>query len=239
MGRPREATSLPSRGHFVAALISAGIGIALVSGSVAVLLGGLDRSLAVAAFTAVMGGVMVYIALRAARLGRAARARERREEDSDGRFTAREPGERSSRSPSPRALLSAIAQCPVIKPQRGPASAGPRRCRVGRDVQGLYEGARDYFRGTTIGRATGRCVILGGAAAALAVRAKAPPQAVAGIGFAGCGVGASVDHSLDEVGSTKDRGRSTACSVRQPLAAAGHRQALTKLTSARTAATLV
>jgi hypothetical protein len=59
---------------------------------------------------------------------------------------------------------------------------------VSRDVQGLYEGARDYFRGTTIGRATGRCLIVGGAATA-ATAGKLPPQGAAAAGAAGCGAG--------------------------------------------------
>jgi RHS repeat-associated protein len=62
---------------------------------------------------------------------------------------------------------------------------------VSRDVQGLYEGARDYFRGTTIGRATGRCLIVGGAATA-ATAGKLPPQGVAAAGAAGCGAGVLV-----------------------------------------------
>jgi hypothetical protein len=72
---------LRSRGHFVAALIATGIAGALLAGSVAVLVDALDRPLAVAGFTAAMGGVLLYLAFRAARLGRAARARER-EQDS-------------------------------------------------------------------------------------------------------------------------------------------------------------
>jgi hypothetical protein len=66
-----------SRGHFVAAAIVAVIALGFLAVAVAVVVDAWDRPVALAAFWFALAATGAYLAFRAFRLGRAARARER------------------------------------------------------------------------------------------------------------------------------------------------------------------
>jgi hypothetical protein len=70
-----------SRGHFVAAAIVSVIALGFLAVAVAVIIDAWDRPVALAAFWFALAATLAYLALRAFRLGRAARARERSESE--------------------------------------------------------------------------------------------------------------------------------------------------------------
>jgi hypothetical protein len=71
-----------SRGHFVAAAIVAVIALGFLALAVAVIIDAWDRPIALATFWLALAPTGAYLALRAFRLGRAARAREQNESES-------------------------------------------------------------------------------------------------------------------------------------------------------------